>query len=117
MLHIGLNLLIKKILITATNVIKNVVNNNTNNNNNNNLSSSYTWIGRGMLDNMRQVKIDTLNVRVFRSDQAKGDPQTTTNIHKCVNAFKAIIGFQDLLNNDSAKVYHCLIQNKIEPCV
>ena len=70
-----------------------------------------------MLYDMRQVEIDTLDMRVFGSDQVNIDPKTTSNIHKPLYALKTFVAFKNLLHNYSGVVDHCSIENLIEPRV
>ena len=70
-----------------------------------------------MLYDMRQVKIDTLDMRVFGSDQVNIDPKTTSNIHKPLYALKTFVAFKNLLHNYTAVIDHCCIKNLIEPWV
>lgn len=66
---------------------------------------------------MRQVKIDTLDMRVFGSDQVDVDPKTTTNIHKHFYVLKTFVALQNLLHHYSGVIDHCCAKNLIEPCV
>lgn len=66
---------------------------------------------------MRQVKIDTLDMRVFGSDQVDVDPKTTTNIHKHFYVLKTFVALQNLLHHYSGVIDHCCVKNLIEPCV
>jgi len=57
------------------------------------MCKDHTRIGRSILNDMRQVKIDALDMRVFGSDQVNVDPKSSTNIHQPFYALKTFVGF------------------------
>ena len=73
-----------------------------------------TRIGRSLLNDMRQVEIDAMNMRVFRSDQVNVDSKTTSNIYQCFYALKTFVGFQNLLHNQSGVIDHSCVENLVE---
>lgn len=67
-----------------------------------------------MFYNMRQVKINSLNMGVFGCDYAKGGSQTATNIDHPRKVLKTLVGLNDLINNYRCVVEHCCVENLIE---
>ena len=68
-----------------------------------------------MLYDMRQVIVDTLNMRVFGSDKFKGNPKTPSNIHKCLDVLKTLVRFKSLLYDQGGMVDHCCVKNLVKP--
>jgi len=81
------------------------------------MCKDHTRIGRSILNDMRQVEIDAVDMRVFGSDQVNVDPKTSTNIHQPFYALKTFVGFQNLLHHQSGVIDHCCVENFIEPRV
>ena len=75
-----------------------------------------TRIGRSISNDMRQVEIDAMDIRVFGSDQVNVYSKTTTNIHHSFYALKTFVGLQNLLHNQRG-VDHCCVENFIEPWI
>ena len=73
-----------------------------------------TRIGRSILNDMRQVKIDAMDMRVFGSDQVNIDSKTTSNIYQSFYALKTFVGLQNLLHHQSGVIHHCCVENFIE---
>jgi len=70
-----------------------------------------------MLNDMRQVEIDTMYMRVFWSDQVNVDPKTTSNINKLFYALKTIVALKNLFHNYFGMIDHRCIENLVEPWV
>ena len=64
---------------------------------------------------MRQVKINTLNMRIFGSDQFEIDPKTTSNVYQSIDVLKTFVKFKNPLHNYSGGVEHSFVENLIEP--
>ena len=73
-----------------------------------------TRIGRSLSNDMRQIEIDAMDIRVFGSDQVNVDSKTTTNIHQSFYALKTFVGFQNFLHHESGVIDHCCVENLIE---
>jgi len=58
-----------------------------------------TRIGRSISNDMRQVEIDAMDMRVFGSDQVNVYSKTTTNIYQSFYALKTFVGFHNLLHH------------------
>ena len=67
-----------------------------------------------MLYNMRQVKINALDIGVSSSDQVNGNSQTTTNIHQLPKLLKTFVRLKDLLDDNSSVVEHCCVKHLIK---
>jgi len=77
----------------------------------------HTRIRRRMLNDMRQVEIDTIYIRVFWSDQVNVDPKTTSNINKPFYVLETIVVLKNLLHNYFGITDHGCIENLVEPWV
>lgn len=75
------------------------------------------------MDNMREVKINSLNMGCIWGDDAEGDSKTTTNINKLfmieIELPKTLVGgaLEDFVDDYGGVVYHCLVEYLIEPGV
>ena len=67
-----------------------------------------------MFYDMRQVKINTLNMWICGGDEANGLSQTTPNIHQLPKLLKTFVNLKDLLENQSSLVVHCFVENLIK---
>ena len=67
-----------------------------------------------MFYNMRQVKINRLDMGIFGCDYAKGGSDTATNIDHTRKVLKTIVGLKDLTNSYRCMVEHCCDENLIE---
>lgn len=76
-----------------------------------------TWKRGGMFYDMRQVKINTLNMWICGGDEANGLSQTTPNIHQLPKLLKTFVNLKDLLENQSSLVVHCFVENLIKSWV
>ena len=68
-----------------------------------------------MFYDMRQVKIDTLHMRVFGSDQFEIYPKTTTNVHRSIDVLKTFVVIKNPLHCNCGGVEHGFVKNLIEP--
>ena len=67
-----------------------------------------------MFYNMRQVKINSLDVGVFGCDYVKGSSDTTTYIDHMRKVLKTLVGLKDLTNSYLCMAEHCCVENLIE---
>jgi len=72
--------------------------------------STSRW---GILNyDMRQIKVNSLNWRVFRDDHIHYSSSPSTKIHGwCDQAFKASVSLKNLLHGNGRVVWHSLIEN------
>ena len=77
-------------------------------------SKNYTRIGWCMLYNMWQIKINTLETRVFSCDYIEVHSKTTTNIYQSFEVLKTFVPFKHSVYDDSCVVDHCLVEYLIE---
>jgi len=70
-----------------------------------------------MLNDMRQVEIDTMYIRVFWCDQVNVNPKTTSNINKPFYALETIVALKNLVHNYFGMIDHRCIENLVEPWV
>lgn len=68
-----------------------------------------------MFYDMGQIKINSLDVRIFGCDQFEVNAKTTTNVHQLSDALKAMVEIEDPLHVYSGGVMHGFVENLIEP--
>ena len=63
---------------------------------------------------MRQVKVDSLDVRVFPNDHVDGSTNSSTNINENLEIGETFVGLEDLLGDDGGVVPHPLIEHLVK---
>ena len=80
-------------------------------------TSCHTSVRRALFDDMRQVKVDALDMRVSRSDLAKSHSKATANINKFLKVLKTLVEIKNLLDNNGGVVEHCCVEHLVKPGV
>lgn len=71
----------------------------------------------GMVNNMRLVEIDALNIGVLGSDGLKSNAEIATNIDQLLDVVEALVRFKNVAHNQGGIVIHCCVKMFIEPRV
>lgn len=61
----------------------------------------------GMLNNMRLVEIDALNMGVHGSDGLKSNAEIATNIDQLLDVVEALVRFKNVAQNQRGMVILC----------
>ena len=70
-----------------------------------------------MLNNMRQIKINPLNMWKLGSNSFEGDTKTATNIHQLLHVLKSPVNLYDVFDDNCTMIIHSFVENLIEPGV
>ena len=73
-----------------------------------------TRIRWGIINNMRQVKVNALNSGVFGYDHVKGGSSPTTNINNWGEALKTLVGFKNFLHGNGGMTRHSIVEHLVE---
>jgi len=72
---------------------------------------------RSVLNDMRQVEIDTLKGWILGGYDPKSVAKTSTHINKLLDLAETLVLSQDILDDVSGLVVHCFVEDLIEPGV
>ena len=73
-----------------------------------------TRIRWGIINNMRQVKVNALNSGVFGYDHVKGGSSSTTNINNWGETLKTLVGFKNFLHGNGGMTRHSIVEYLVE---